>query len=128
MSRLTRRGFLNKSLVAAGAAGAIGSVAQGGPSAVVRKMSTSILGANDRVRLGAIGVGGQGRHDIMTFFKHDKSIEVPAIPRHDLEPGERVVGPAIIEDFGATVHVHRGQALKCLPSGILEIEIDHGKG
>jgi N-methylhydantoinase A len=55
------------------------------------------------------------------------SIEIPAIPRHHLVPGEIVEGPAIIEDFGATVRLHQGQVLTRLPSGVLEIEIEHGK-
>lgn len=79
MSRLTRRGFLNKSLLAAGTAGAINTVAQGGPSTLLRRASSSILGANERIRIGVIGTGGQGRHDLMTFFKHDKSLDVPVI-------------------------------------------------
>lgn len=79
MSSLTRRNFIGKSLAAAGAAGAVGSVAQGSPALLRKAASTSILGANDRIRIGVIGTGGQGRHDLMTFFKHDKTLVVPAI-------------------------------------------------
>ena len=73
-------------------------------------------------------VGRQARRLRRVSAADGTSLDVPAIPRHDLKAGERVAGPAIIEDFGATVHVHQGQALTCLPSGILDIEIDHGQG
>ena len=42
-------------------------------------MGTSILGANERIRLGVIGTGGRGRLDLTAFFKCDKTIECPAI-------------------------------------------------
>jgi N-methylhydantoinase A len=53
-----------------------------------------------------------------------KSVDVWVIPRRSIEPGGVVEGPAILEDFGATVRIHDGQLVRCLPSGVLEIEID----
>ncbi len=80
MPRTTRRSFLTQSLTSAGAIGAAASAVRAaslsGPFAA---MSTSILGANERFRLGVIGCGGQGRHDINTFFRADSTIAVPAI-------------------------------------------------
>jgi len=51
--KLTRRDFLKQSAVGAAALG-IGAL--GGPA------PGSVLGANDRIRLGSIGCGGQGTH------------------------------------------------------------------
>jgi predicted dehydrogenase len=67
MSNITRRTFINTSLAAAGSAVMTARIARGAP------------GANERVRLGVIGTGGQGRHDLMTFYKHDDTIETPII-------------------------------------------------
>jgi N-methylhydantoinase A len=52
-------------------------------------------------------------------------VELPIIQRHSLEPGMTMVGPAIIEDFGATVRVLAGQFVRVAASGVLEIEVDH---
>jgi len=80
VNSITRRRFLNRSLVSAGAAGASAAVARAATVSSLASVSTSILGANERVRFGIIGTGGQGRHDLMTFFKHDhRGLECPVI-------------------------------------------------
>ncbi len=61
MSESSRRNFLKKSAVAAGAAS-----------------FGRLLGANDRIRVGLIGCGGIGRHDLSTFFLHD-DVDCPII-------------------------------------------------
>ena len=53
------------------------------------------------------------------------SLEVPVVQRQSLEPGQSLRGPAIIEDFGATVRVLQGQLVGVLQSGVLEIEVEH---
>ena len=71
MSDLSRRRFLTTSAVGLGTAGyaasALGSVRP------LSGLTAGVLGANERIRLGVIGTGGQGRHDLMTFFKHDNA-------------------------------------------------------
>jgi N-methylhydantoinase A len=57
-----------------------------------------------------------------------ESLEVPVVQRHALEPGQTLKGPAIIEDFGATVRVLGRQLVRVLQSGVLEIEVDHVSG
>ncbi len=79
MSDMTRRTFINTSLASVSAAAA-GGLAQAASPLAGAMASTGILGANDRIRFGVIGVGGQGRHDLMTFFKHDKTgLECPVV-------------------------------------------------
>jgi N-methylhydantoinase A len=53
------------------------------------------------------------------------SLEVPVVQRQTLEAGQSLRGPAIIEDFGATVRVLEGQLVRVLPSGVLAIEVEH---
>ena len=48
--------------------------------------------------------------------------ETPVIPRATLQPGETVRGPAIIEDFGATIRVLAGQRMLVRNSGVLAID------
>ena len=80
MKNITRRRFLNQSLVSAGAVGAAaGAVRAINPVPLLAGAKLSILGANERVRFAVVGTGGQGRHDMMTFFKHDNNLECPLI-------------------------------------------------
>jgi len=68
MSNITRRTLLSTS------AAAVAS------TVMTARIARGASGANDRVRLGIIGVGGQGRVDMVTFFKHDNTgIECPII-------------------------------------------------
>ncbi len=54
------------------------------------------------------------------------NINVPVVPRSSLQAGETLQGPAIVEDFGATVRVLDGQLVRVLASGVLEIEVENG--
>jgi N-methylhydantoinase A len=54
-----------------------------------------------------------------------ESFEVPVVQRHSLQHGQTLQGPAIIEDFGATVRILDRQLVRVLKSGVLEIEVDH---
>jgi len=64
--KLTRRDFLKQSAVGAAALG-IGAL--GGPA------PGSVLGANDRIRLGSIGCGGQGTHLLRRVVERAKDPE-----------------------------------------------------
>lgn len=81
MSIITRRSFVAKSVAAAGAASLASAVKTATPVLGLSAASRSgILGANERIRFAVIGTGGQGRHDLMTFFKHDNTgLECPLI-------------------------------------------------
>jgi hypothetical protein len=54
------------------------------------------------------------------------AVDVPVVPRSSLQSGHTLKGPAIIEDFGATVRVLDGQLVRVMGSGVLEIEVEHG--
>ena len=47
------------------------------------------------------------------------SHEIPVFRRYDLIAGKTMVGPAIVEDFGATIRLLSGQVLKTRQSGTL---------
>src|SRR5437016_13245669 len=78
-STLNRREFLQKgAAVAAGSA----AVAAGGPGMARTALSSSrIVGANDRISLGHIGIGNRGNelHGIVAALKDAKNVEVSAV-------------------------------------------------
>ena len=82
MNKPSRRRFLKQSAVAAGAlastAGTL-SAASRSASAIRRAMSTSILGANERFRLGVVGCGGHSRTDINAFLNSGHGVDVVAL-------------------------------------------------
>jgi len=82
MKDMTRRRFMRQSLASVGTAG-IAATAGAQASKPLRTSAgpgRSVLGANERIRFAVIGVGGQGRHDMTTFFKYDdKNLECPLI-------------------------------------------------
>ncbi|WP_320178909.1 hydantoinase/oxoprolinase family protein [Roseovarius pacificus] len=58
---------------------------------------------------------------------HDKAsgqYEALVIPRNSLTVGERQPGPAIIEDFGATIRVLVGQKITVSPSGVIVVQLE----
>lgn len=55
----------------------------------------------------------------------NQNIEIDAIARQGLAPETEIMGPVIIEDFGATIRVLDGQTVKVRDSGVLEIEVKH---
>lgn len=76
---MTRRGFLARSVVSAGAAGVAATAARAvTPLNAVLGLSSGILGANDKIRLGLIGCGGIAHADLGCFLKH-KEVECPII-------------------------------------------------
>ncbi len=80
MNRTTRRTFLNKSLATAGAAASAGYAARAAQQVgALSALGSSVLGANERIRVGVIGVGGRGRHDMVTFLEQGKHIECPVV-------------------------------------------------
>jgi len=54
------------------------------------------------------------------------SMNIQVVARASLRPGATIEGPAIIEDFGATIRVLDGQTALVRNSGVLEIEVGHG--
>ena len=73
-------------------------------------------------------------HDERLTRRHRKirgaggdAIDVPVVPRSSLKRGETLNGPAIIEDLGATVRILDGQRVHVMASGVLEIEVGHGR-
>ena len=84
MSKLTRRQFLEDSLLTAAAAAAIPAIPlpaqDGGKSA----------GPNDRLRVACVGVRGRGRTHV-TSFARMKDVQVSAI----CDPDENVIGEAM---------------------------------
>ena len=62
--------------------------------------------------------GNKPRTSIQTLEDGSKQ-DISVICRHDLTLGNTLVGPAIVEDFGATIRVLNGQVLKLQKSGAL---------
>ena len=62
--------------------------------------------------------GNKPRTSIQTLEDGSKQ-DISVICRHDLTLGNTLVGPAIVEDFGATIRVLSGQVLKLQKSGAL---------
>ena len=80
MDKATRRTFLKNSVATGSTVGLAASAAKaGGLIGAARAMSTSILGANERVGLGLIGCGGRGREDMKNFLKQDPTLEMSAV-------------------------------------------------
>ncbi len=91
----------------------------------LRVVARSPDAASTRVRA-PTEQGRQPRRRRPVVAADGTSAAIPVIPRQDLGASERVEGPAIVEDFGATVLLQSGQILTCLASGVLEIEVFHG--
>ena len=69
MNKLTRRRFMQASVVSVGVAGAAGAAARAaGPLSVLTGLAPARLGANEKIRAALIGSGGMGRGDMMTFL------------------------------------------------------------
>src|SRR5262245_2696404 len=73
----------------------------------------------------AVGRGSAAARRRRLWGADGESFEVPVVQRQALEPGQTLKGPAILEDFGATVRVLERQLVRVLPSGVLEIEVAH---
>jgi len=79
MSRWTRRRFIGRSLASMGAIGAAAKMARTS-SALTAAVTSAAPGANERVRLAIIGVGGQGRTDMKAFLRQRRwDVRVPLI-------------------------------------------------
>ena len=79
MQGMTRRRFIHHSLVSVGTAGAVASAARAVvPSSTPAAASSSILGANEKIRLGLIGGGGMGCGDLRAFLRND-DVDCPVV-------------------------------------------------
>lgn len=87
-AEINRRGFIQS-------AAAIGGMA------AVQSASAAVLGSNDRIRLGVIGVGNRGDQLINAFLPH-KDAEIVAV----CDVYEPYIGPAI-EKIGGKVEAYR---------------------
>jgi N-methylhydantoinase A len=58
------------------------------------------------------------------WISADTKISMPIRPRDTLYPGEHLEGPAIIEDFGATIRVLERQSVTVGEQGTLTIEVE----
>lgn len=73
---------------------------------------------------GESAAGGPGARTRRILSADGTAIDVPVIPRSQLQPGDTRAGPMIIEDFGATIRVAAGQTILVRPSGVIEITIE----
>ena len=55
---------------------------------------------------GIEGLPQDGR--LVCFDASEGYVDTPVLWRDDLRPGQRIHGPAIVEEFGSTVPVHPG--------------------
>lgn len=62
---LSRRDFIHKAAVVAGATAAVGAVSKRADASVYKSiLPTTVLGANEKIRTGHIGLGGMGTADL----------------------------------------------------------------
>ena len=66
----------------------------------------------------------QVRRTRQVWVSGDEQVAMDVIARGSLTPGERLVGPLIIEDFGATIRVLDGQSVTAGQGGSLTIEVE----
>lgn len=104
MSTSSRREFLGRSAIAAAA---LPALAASSGILVAPQASAAAIGANDRIRVGLIGSGGQGRADLATFLLHPE-VDCPVVCDVDerrLAEGVKLVEekrgrkPDIVKDF-----------------------------
>ena len=55
----------------------------------------------------------------MQVLEDGSGREISVVRRHDLTAGQELTGPAIVEDFGATIRILSGQRLAVCDSGTL---------
>src|SRR6516225_5748701 len=78
MKARNRRQFLKDSLGAVGAAASAGALSSTAARAQSARSQDKVAGANDRIRAGLIGCGGQGRADLSKMLRI-KGIECVAL-------------------------------------------------
>ena len=78
MKSRNRRQFLKESVGAVGAAASVNALSSTGAKGQSAQSQDKIAGANDRIRAGLIGCGGQGRADLSKMLKI-KGIECVAL-------------------------------------------------
>src|ERR1700742_1801452 len=91
MKQLSRRNFLRKSAMAASVAPV--AFSQFG-STFIRSVRAGEPGPNDKIRLGVIGCGGQGKVDLGDFLKNQ---EVDCAVICDLDPERVSAGSQMVE-------------------------------
>src|SRR5712691_9068360 len=94
--RITRRTFFNRTASLTVGATALGAVNFRGPSPTSALSYERILGSNDRVLLGHVGIGNRGRglEQILSQLKDSKNVEVGALCDLWKVNRERAVGAA----------------------------------
>lgn len=78
MPSKNRRQFIKKSLEAGVAAAGLAALAPGAANAQTAQSNNNVIGANDRLRVGLIGCGGQGRGDLRQMLRI-KNVECVAL-------------------------------------------------
>jgi N-methylhydantoinase A len=62
------------------------------------------------------------RRKRQVFHPDGRAFDIDVIPRYTLSVGERIDGPTIVEDFGATIRILDGQVAEVRASDTLVIE------
>jgi predicted dehydrogenase len=94
--RITRRSFFNRTASLTLGVTALGAVNLRGPSPTSALSYERILGSNDRILLGHVGIGNRGRglEQILSQLKDSKNVEVSALCDLWKVNRERAVGAA----------------------------------
>ena len=92
MNDLSRRGFIKASM---GSLAALSMARKATAASMNSAVYRSVVGANDRIRLGAIGTGGMGKGDIMTFLKFD---DVDCVAVCDVDSSRMAEAAKMVED------------------------------
>lgn len=67
--------------------------------------------------------GDSGERGRRAVIFENKAIETPIYLRSAFKPGDRLEGPAVIEEIGATILVYPGDKMRVNESGHLVIEV-----
>jgi predicted dehydrogenase len=98
MGTVSRRSFLNATVASTAACGLLSKGAFSAP--LLGGLGSSILGANDRIRLGVIGPGGQGKHMMRTFLENE---EVDFVAISDIDDSRIAEAVDLVKEARPTV-------------------------
>ena len=98
------------------------------PEIVNARLSAAVTVSSHGLPRAAAKPGG-GRPRMVELLDADGAArQVEAWAREDLPAGERLRGPLLIRDGGATARILAGQVLTVRPSGVLVVEEEEGRG
>ena len=82
----------------------------------------TVIGKRPPLELaGANGAAPRARSERQVYVRGQGWLDARVAHRSSLEPGERIEGPAVIEEEGSTLFVEPGMTVERVPQGSLVI-------